>query len=146
MLLGCALYIEILQIPSVLSLTLQQNGVDIVSGINDILKSMIKLSALSKLAPLQWPTVKMVISKVTEEGQHKTYQGCVLNHYSDSTQQQYFIHAKNDLQRLEKRIGERLEWSDMKLLRYILIFLDTHSWAIPSFSPLYPSPSSVNKA
>ena len=33
MLLGCALYIEILQIPSVLSLTLQQNGVDIVSGI-----------------------------------------------------------------------------------------------------------------
>ncbi len=91
---------------------------------------MNKLSALSKLAPLQWPAVKMIISKVTEEGQHKTYQGCVLNHYSDSTQQQCFIDAKNDLQRLEKRIGERLEWSDMKLLRSISIFLDTHSWAI----------------
>ena len=91
---------------------------------------MNKLSALSKLAPLQWPAVKMIISKVTEEGQHKTYQGCVLNHYSDSTQQQCFMHAKNDLQRLEKRIGERLEWSDMKLLRSILIFLDTHSWGI----------------
>ena len=47
MLLGCALYIEILQIPSVLSLNLQQDSVDIVCGINSILKCMNKLSALS---------------------------------------------------------------------------------------------------
>ena len=44
---------------------------------------MNKLSALSKQEPLQWPTVKIVISKVNDEGTQKTYQGCVLNHYTE---------------------------------------------------------------
>ena len=115
-----------------LSLNLQQDSVDIVCGINSILKCMNKLSALSKQEPQQWPTVKIVISKVNDEGTQKTYQRCVLNQYTESSRQQCLAYAKADLQRLQNKIGERLEWSDMKLLRSILVFLDTRRWAINS--------------
>ena len=37
MLIGSAMYIEILKAPSLLSLTLQCDGIDIVEGINSIL-------------------------------------------------------------------------------------------------------------
>lgn len=37
-LVGCAMYIEILKAPSILSLTLQEDQVDIVQGLQQILK------------------------------------------------------------------------------------------------------------
>ena len=36
--------------------------------------------------------------------------------------------CRSDLARLDVKIRERLQWSDMKLLRSILVFLDTRSW------------------
>ena len=48
-------------------------------------------------------------------------------------------YAKADLQRLQNKIDERLEWFDMKLLRSILVFLDTRSWAINSKSSEHDS-------
>ena len=43
------------------------------------------------------------------------------------TIQQHVTHAKADL---DMKIRDRLEWSDMKLLRSILVSLDTRNWAI----------------
>ena len=64
-LVGCALYIEILKVPSVLSSTLQSENLDIVDAINIILKSVKTLMSLSKQYPLQWPEVKLLTSKVS---------------------------------------------------------------------------------
>ena len=49
------------------------------------------------------------------------------------------LKAKADLRSLEKKIRDSLEWSDMKLLRSILVFLDTCSWAIADASSEHDS-------
>ena len=97
MLVGCAQYIEILKVPSVLSLTLQCENLDIVGGINAILKPVKTLMSLSKQDPLQWPEIKLLTSKVSIDGTQGTHQGCVLNWYSADTLQQCVTHAKADL-------------------------------------------------
>ena len=42
--------------------------------------------------------------------------------------------ALSDLQKLDSKMRERLEWTDVKLLRSILVFLDTCSWAVGASS------------
>lgn len=54
MLIGAALYIDVLKSPSILSLCLQDDCLDIVGGISKSLK------ALSEEDALQWPTIKLV--------------------------------------------------------------------------------------
>ena len=65
-LLGCALYVDILQAPSFLSLTLQNDGLDIVQGIQHILKSHQSLKKLSSQDPLHWSTVKLLRKRIVE--------------------------------------------------------------------------------
>ena len=54
------MYIEILKAPSILSLTLQEDGVDIVQGLKQILKSASALQTLAKRDPKNWSTVKLI--------------------------------------------------------------------------------------
>ena len=102
----------------------------IVSGWNKCWNTLLDLS---QQEPLHWPVVQMVISKVSDEGMEKAYRGWVLSWYTVDTQ------AKADLRSLEKKIRDRLEWSDMKLLRSILVFLDTRSWAMADASSEHDS-------
>ena len=53
------------------------------------------------------------------------YQGIVIQHFGAV---QDALHVKDDICRLERKIKECLEWSDTKLLRSILVFLDTQRW------------------
>ena len=130
MLIGCSMYVDILKPPSILSLTLQDDGVDIIHGIRSILKTVSSLQTLSKENPKEWSTVKLVLSRITEDppGQ-KVYQGSNLSSYSDAMLSSCSAQAKSDLEMLDSTIKERLSWSDTKLLRSIIIFLDTRSWA-----------------
>ena len=65
--LGCAVYVDILKAPSLLSLSLQGNELDTVCGIKHILKSIASLKSLAKQDPLLWPTVKMVLARIKDE-------------------------------------------------------------------------------
>ena len=134
MLTGCALYVDALKIPSLLSLTLQEDGIDIVQGIQGILKTSASLESLTKDPPNQWPTVKLVLSRITTEGTSKVYQGASLQHYSDETFSCCSRQVLEDLTKLSESIKHRLAWSDTKLLRSILVFLDTRSWTAPRVS------------
>ena len=66
MLIGCAMYVEALKPVSLLSLTLQKEGADIVTSIDNTLKSVKSLKALSELAPVEWPTVKLVTNRLKD--------------------------------------------------------------------------------
>lgn len=131
MLVGCAMYIDVLKAPSLLSLSLQDDGVDIIQGIKHILKSADALQSLAKQDPQQWPTVKLVLSRVTDEGSQKLYQGGSLTRFTDSMLNQCSRQALEDLQRLDGKLKERLAWTDSKLLRSILVFVDTRNWIAP---------------
>ena len=128
-LLGSAMYIDILKPPSILSLSLQESELDIVLGMKNILKSATALKSLASQSPFEWPTVKSLLGKIKDEGRKKSYQGAELKGYSTATQEKAGKDALGDLTRLNENMRERLKWSDTKLLRSLLVFLETQSWA-----------------
>lgn len=128
MLVGAAMYIDVLKSPSILSLSLQDDSVDIVAGIKGILKASKALQQMSDVDPLEWPTMKLIRTRIKEEGGAYAYQGASLQGYSPGIQQQCATHALNDLMKLNTAMRSRLEWSDVEMMRSILVFLDTQSW------------------
>ena len=60
MLIGAAIYTNILKSPSCLSLTLQEEEIDVIKGIQHLLNSRKSLQSLSKQNPLEWPSVGVV--------------------------------------------------------------------------------------
>ena len=130
--LGCALYVDILKPAVILSLCLQDSELDVVAVIKSILKSSASLKNLSKTEPTEWPTVKLVQGCISSEGEDKVYQGTCLSNYNTSSQKQSIQHALNDLQTLNAKMQERLEWSNVQLLRSLLVFLETQNWAVRS--------------
>ena len=119
----------ILKVPSTLSLVLQENEVDIIQGIKSFLKAASSLNALSSKSPEEWSTVKLVVSRISEDASESTYQGSKLTGYCQSTLSECAIRAKADLEKLQSNIKDRIAWSDTHLLRSIVIFLDTCSWS-----------------
>lgn len=144
MLVGAALYVDVLKPPSLLSLSLQGEKLDIVGGIHHLLKSSKSLRKLAEQDPHQWPTLKLVSSRVKEENGSKVYQGAVLSAHTPATIKQCTEQAVADLERLDERMRERLEWSDVKMLRAILLVLDTRSWASPSRGALDDSDDEID--
>ena len=80
------MYIDILQSPSILSLTLQDDNIDVALGIKSLLKSHSTLKKLSMQDPLQWSSTASLISKFSNDGSGgKTYQGITLQRYNEAT-------------------------------------------------------------
>ena len=76
--LGCALHADILKLPSILSLSLQGSGLDIVLGIKNILKSVTALKNLAKQDALERPTVKLLLGRIQEVDGEMSYQGATI--------------------------------------------------------------------
>ena len=74
-LIGFAMYVEILKGPSILSLCLQKSDCDIVYGLKQILKVADSIRSLGRQDPSLWPTVKLMMEKIDSEGSIVCYQG-----------------------------------------------------------------------
>lgn len=101
-----------------------------MAGIKCILKSSKSLKSLAAQNPLHWPTIKLVSSRIQEEDDGNVYQGALLHSYSPTVLQHCANQVLSDLQKLDEQMRSRLEWSDVEMLRAILVFLDTHSWCV----------------
>ena len=128
MIIGSALYVDVLKPVSLLSLTLQDDQINIVQGIKQILKSHSSLKRLTSKNPAEWPVTKVVLSKVRDENGGKVYQGSELRRFTDTTITTCQNEAIADLKSLDNEMRARLEWSDVDLMRSVLVFLDTQSW------------------
>ena len=117
MLVGVAMYLDVLKPPSVLSLSLQDENLDTVGGIKNILKSSKSQKSLAEQDPIEWPTIKLVCSRIQEEDGDKVYQGTVLHEYNTTVLHSCAKHVLSDLHQLEDKIRSRLEWSDVEMLR-----------------------------
>ena len=100
-LVGCAMYVDILKPPSLLSLSLQGHKLDMVLGINNTLKSVTALKSLARQDPFEWPTVKLLLGRIKDDVGEKTYQGAALKNYSDTAQEALKRDALGDLTRLD---------------------------------------------
>ena len=129
-LIGFAMYIDVLKVPSLLSLSLQENESDVVSGIKHLLTAMQTLRTLRQQEDTQeWPTVTAVLATITEEEDSKLYQGVHLMGFTNSTVSQCSAKTIADLHGLDSKLRDWLvAWSDAKLLNAILSFLDTRCW------------------
>ena len=125
---GCAMYVDILKPPSLLSMSLQASKLDVVLGIKDTLKSITELKNLEKKDPFEWPSVKLLLRKMEDEGDKKLYQGAKLQNFNESVQLRLKQDALHDLAELDEKMRERLMWSDVKVLHALLVFLETQSW------------------
>ena len=65
--------------------------------------------------------------RLKDVGDQKKYQGVALQNF-DSTLEQCKKHVMDDICRLKQKINEHLEWSDIQLMRSILVLLETQSW------------------
>lgn len=128
-LIGCALYIDVLKAPSQLSLPLQENKIDVISGIKHILKTVQTFRLLRGTDPQEWPTFTTVLATMTEREDAKAYQGVTLTGFTGSTISQCSAKALADLHALDGKMKDWLTWLDTKLLDAILSFLDTRCWA-----------------
>ena len=124
-LIGCTLYVDALKAPSILSKALQEERLDIVLNLRNIIKAKKALKSLTDLDPLLWPTVSLVHKRLTNGNQ---YQGATLKHFSVAMLESCKDQALADTKILEIKMRERLEWSNVQLLRAILVFLDTQTW------------------
>lgn len=128
MIIGSALYTDALKPASLLSLTLQDDDINAVQGIKHILKSHSSLKKLTSQNPVEWPVTKVVLSRLKDENGGKVYQGSELHHFRDTTIKTCQDQALADLKSLDEQMRSRLVWSDVDLMRSILLFLDTQSW------------------
>ena len=128
MIIGSALYTDALKPASLLSLTLQDDDINRVQGIKHILKSHSSLKKLTSQNPVEWPVTKVVLSRLKDENGGKVYQGSELHHFRDTTTKTCADQALANLKSLDDQMRARLQWSDVDLMRSILLFLDTQSW------------------
>ena len=122
------MYVDILKGPSLLSLSLQNDNLDVVSGLQQIIKTLKSLKVVVDLDPKEWPTCMLICGRVKDDNGQKVYLGAVLSEYNSIALQACADTAIADARRLEDSMKARLEWSDLKLLRAILAFVDTQNW------------------
>ena len=60
MLVGCAMYCDVIKPLSVLSLVLQNESADIVMSVENTLKSTKTLTLMAEQCPQDWTTMKLV--------------------------------------------------------------------------------------
>lgn len=68
---------------------------------------------------------KVVLSRLKDENGGKVYQGSELHRFTVTTAKSCADQALSDLISLDSKMRARLEWSDISLMRSILLFL---SW------------------
>ena len=122
-----ALHIDALKPLSVLSLALQDKDLDCVHGMKQILSAGTVLKNLIDKDPQTWPAVKLVLDRIRTDNQDQEYQGAILKDLNDSTLDDCQSQVLSDVESLQDRIQERLEWSDLGLLCFLLVFLDTQN-------------------
>ena len=143
-LIGCAMYIDVLKVPSLLSLSLQENETDLISGIKHTLKATQTLHSLRGTDAQEWPAMTTVLAVVTEKENSKSYQGVDLIDFTDAMVSQCSAMAQADLCGLDSKLKDWLVWSDTKLLDSILSFLDTRCWAAVTINAAHGTNTAVN--
>lgn len=86
-LIGAAMYIDLLKPAYLLSISLQEDKVNIVHGLQNILRASKSLQKQAEADPKNWPTVKILMDRIEKESTGGTalYQGAQLHNFNDDT-------------------------------------------------------------
>ena len=104
MLIGAAMYIDLLKAPALLSLCLQDEKLDIVRGIRHLLQSSKHLKSIAGQSPLEWPTVKLICGRIKDDDGENVYQGAVVSNYNPTTLNACADSALADINQLDNQM------------------------------------------
>ena len=126
-LLGCAYFHDLLKPASILCKVLQEDEVCIVSAIEAILKTAKNFEKVKSTPVDNLTTVKVVLSRVTNENDTTTYQGADLKNF---TQAVSFFKANHSQYcgLVQDCLKDRLATQETALLSHALTLLATHGW------------------
>lgn len=115
------MYAKALKRVSFLSLALHAKGTNFILSMENTLKSIKSLKSLTQQSSQEWqPMVKLVKSRLKE------CQVVITNF--DEVLESCNTDVLADLKWLDQKIREHLEWSDIELLRAIIVFVETKCW------------------
>ena len=121
--LGCALFSDILTPCSIFSKVMQNDEVDIMAALTDLIKTLREMETLSSKPLNQWPTYSATKRKFTKQGDKMLYQSQEVKSYGQA--EEYCITYHEHLcKKVSQCIKARLGWSDLQLMRDILLVLN----------------------
>ena len=131
--LGCALFIDLLTPCSIFSKLMQSEEIDIVAALTSLLKTLREMEKLASKPITQWATYSATCAKFVTEGSGSAstseyyYQAQKVKYYVNANE--YFVaHYKDYCKGVSQCIKSRLEWSDLELMRDIIVVLNTQGW------------------
>ena len=126
-LLGCAFYVDLLVPCTILSKVMQFDDLDILSTLTSLLKSVRELEKLSSTPLDKWPTYASTLSKCTENEGTVCYQLQNLKQFENA--KSYFAsNYKAYCTKVKSCMKSRLTWSDVQMLRDVILILATQGW------------------
>ena len=125
-LLGCALFVDLLKPCASFSKSMQNEEIDILGALQGLLKTIKEVENLGKTSLEQWPTYSSTIAKcVEEEGDSDTvYQLQHLKRFNEA--KDYYSSKYDYCSHVTQCIKARLAWSDLQLMRDIILFLGSY--------------------
>ena len=126
-LLGCALFSDLLTPCSILSKVMQSDDLDILAVLSSFLRSVKEIDKLSCSSLERWPTYAATLSKCSETDGTVTYQSQKLKGFLEA--KRYFESMYKDYcTKVSDCLKSRLSWSDLEMLRDIILVLATQGW------------------
>ena len=106
--LGCALFVDLLNPCAAFSKAMQAEEIDILGALMSLLRSLKEIEKLAGLPLSQWPTYASTLAAISSEGNgSNTYQGQTLKRF-DETQQYFEKHAHEYCLNLKQCLITRL--------------------------------------
>ena len=131
MLLGCALFHDLLKPAAVLCKVLQNDEICVLSAIKAVLKTSKNIETIISTEFKELPTVKKVLSRI--KGANETpasheYQGSSLTNYEQGFK--FLVNHKNEYaQSVMSSLRDRIKIQHVDLLTDTVTLLATHGWA-----------------
>ena len=126
-LVGCSLFIDLLTPCTVFSKCMQSDEVDILGALTCLLKTLKETDKLATKPLEEWPTYAATLQKCTEEDSSTLYQCQQLKNYSEALSY-YSSKYEEYCSSVSQCIKSRLSWSDLQLMRDIIVVLSSHGW------------------
>ena len=126
-LLGCSLFVDLLKPCEIFSKSMQSDEIDILGALNTLLKTKREIDKLGSTPLDQWPTYAATCALCEDDEGDVTYQCQTLKKFSEA-QTLYSSKYQEYCSTVSDHIVSRLSWSDMQLMRDIIIMLSSHGW------------------
>ena len=127
-LIGCAVFTDILSPCAIFSKCMQTEELDILGALTSLLRTVRETNQLGSKPIEQWPTYSSVMNKIKEEDGDHVYQMQALKRFDLAKTHFDSPKCAELCLKVTTCIKDRLEWSDLDLMRDIIFFLSTHGW------------------